>query len=179
MATQAQTTSTRKRKAPPKANGAKAPKPTLKTAPTLAPKPASIDFNDIFTQAIEHSGLRPLDAAKVLEAHSNQLAALGEANYHALETLRRIIALQAEILENTLEAGAQATREFQSIQSSGGGNQNLGEAFMQDVLDRAINSMRLLSESVAKANAEAITQANDQVLTTIQDIQRLGKQLKP
>lgn len=157
------------------ASPANAKPPARQAVPAPQGKPMVIDFSEALKKAVEQSGLPAMDPAKIFAAHKKQMAALGEANYHALETLRKIINLQANIFQETLEAGAKATMQLQDPSSD---KNAVGEAFMQDVLDRALNSMRVLSENVAKSNAEAIQRANDHMAQTIRDINKLSENLK-
>jgi phasin family protein len=117
-----------------------------------------------------------VDMQSVMTSQRKNIEALTQANKLALEGMQAVFKRQAEILKQSIEESAAATREL----ASGTAQDKMAKQteIAKQAFEKALSNARELSEIVAKANGEAVELLNKRfaaMLDEFRDVVSKGK----
>jgi phasin family protein len=130
------------------------------------------------TKMFGNFSLPGVDMKAVMDSQRKNMEALSAANKLALEGMQAVFKRQAEIIKQSIEEGAAATRDF-SATSSPQDSVVKQTDLAKNAFEKALTNARELSEIVAKANGEAVELLNKRFAAMLDEFKTtVGKSKK-
>lgn len=126
------------------------------------------------SKAFGHVELPGVDVRSVLEAQRKNVEALTLANQRAFEAGRAMLDRQMEMLKQALSEASGALTDLSASKSPAKAAAKQGELFKQ-LMERALSTLREMTDLVTKANADALKVIRDRVEESIKEIRQASK----
>lgn len=110
-----------------------------------------------------------VDVDSLVSSQRKNIEALTQANKLAYDGLQAVVKRQAEILRQTVDEIAQATKD---IAEPGNPQDKAAKQaeLAKDVFERSLSNLRELSEMIAKANTEAFDLLNKRFTQSLDEV---------
>jgi phasin family protein len=138
-------------------------------------QPASTNLYGDIMKMLEQFRLPGIDVGAILESRRKDIEAVVAANRVALEGMQSLGRKQLDILHATLEQLRLLVHEATAAGMPAERSAKVGEA-VQQILQRALENMRVLADTAYKAQSEAVAVVNRRLQENIAELKALLQQ---
>lgn len=133
-------------------------------------------FTADYTKIMQEFRVPGIDAESLWAAQRRNLEALTEANQAAVAGMQAVAKRQVEILQTSLQEVAEGARQLAEADPDDKVAKQTELA--KTAFDKAVNTMRELSDLVTKAQGEALETINRRVSESLDEVRDAAKQAK-